>query len=61
MSASKITKIGLVSAVIALAALLGIGYGVSHASDKPPSPGTAAPDFTLNSQEGTPVSLHDYH
>ncbi|HZR55968.1 MAG TPA: peroxiredoxin [Terriglobales bacterium] len=23
--------------------------------------GTAAPDFTLNSQEGTPVSLKDFH
>ncbi len=25
-----------------------------------PAVGTVAPDFTLNSQEGTPVSLHDY-
>ncbi|GAC1622956.1 MAG: peroxiredoxin [Candidatus Acidiferrum sp.] len=28
--------------------------------DKSPAVGTAAPDFTLNSQEGTPVSLHDF-
>jgi len=25
-----------------------------------PAEGTKAPDFTLKSQEGTPVSLHDY-
>ncbi len=25
------------------------------------SVGSAAPEFTLNSQEGTPVSLKDYH
>src|SRR3984957_8845517 len=60
MSASKITKIGIGLILIVLIALLVVGYGVSHASDKPPSPGTAAPDFTLNSQQGTPVSLKDY-
>jgi thioredoxin-dependent peroxiredoxin len=27
---------------------------------EPPTEGTKAPDFTLKSQEGTPVSLHDY-
>jgi peroxiredoxin Q/BCP len=35
---------------------------VLHADDQAPLPavGTAAPDFTLNSQEGTPINLHDY-
>ena len=27
---------------------------------EPPAVGTTAPDFTSTSQEGTPVSLHDY-
>lgn len=30
-----------------------------HAGGKPPASGTPAPDFTLNSQDGKPVSLHD--
>src|SRR5690349_976763 len=30
------------------------------AADQPPAEGSAAPDFTLNSQEGKPISLHDY-
>jgi thioredoxin-dependent peroxiredoxin len=35
---------------------------VLHADDQAPMPavGTAAPDFTLNSQEGTPINLKDY-
>jgi len=31
-----------------------------HAGDKAPTVGTEAPDFTLNSQDGKPVSLHDF-
>ena len=60
MRASKVTRNRIVVALVFFAALLGVGYGVAHASDKPPMTGTAAPDFTLNSQEGAPVNLHDY-
>jgi thioredoxin-dependent peroxiredoxin len=31
-----------------------------RAGDKAPAVGTEAPDFTLNSQDGKPVSLHDF-
>ncbi len=45
-----------------LAALAIVGFLVSAArgGDKAPAVGTAAPDFTLNSQDGKPVSLHDF-
>lgn len=33
---------------------------VLHAGDKAPAVGSAAPDFTLNSQDGKPISLHDF-
>jgi thioredoxin-dependent peroxiredoxin len=60
MSASKITFTRIIVILVAFVALLGVGYGVLNAGDKPPMAGTVAPDFTLNSQEGTPVNLHDY-
>ena len=34
-------------------------YG-TRAGDKAPAVGSTAPDFTLNSQDGKPVSLHDF-
>jgi peroxiredoxin Q/BCP len=52
-----------VAIAFALALVLGlcaIGYRVTHAGDNAPAVGSAAPDFTLNSQENKPVSLHDF-
>ena len=45
-------------AVMILAVLLVTNF---RAGDKAPAVGTAAPDFTLNSQEQKPVSLHDFN
>ena len=49
----------IVSAAFLVVLLAAVLSGV-RASDAAPSVGTAAPDFTLNSQEGKPVSLHDF-
>jgi peroxiredoxin Q/BCP len=43
-------------AVLAIASVA----GVSSAATNAPSVGVSAPDFTLNSQENKPVSLHDF-
>jgi thioredoxin-dependent peroxiredoxin len=48
---------------IALAVLLvgvGIGMHVVRGDSKAPPVGSPAPDFTLNSQDSKPVSLHDF-
>jgi thioredoxin-dependent peroxiredoxin len=47
-------------AVIGLVLVLA-GYTLTRGADsKVPAVGATATDFTLNSQEGTPVSLHDF-
>ena len=47
-------------AVIGLVVVLA-GYTLTRGADsKTPAVGATAPDFTLTSQDGTPVSLHDF-
>src|SRR5271165_232375 len=56
-----LTVILAVVAVIAVAFLIAVSLASrSRAGDKAPAVGSAAPDFTLNSQDGKPVSLHDF-
>lgn len=48
-------------AVVVIAVLaVTIGLRSVRAGDKTPAVGSQAPDFTLNSQDGKPVSLHDF-
>lgn len=52
--------------ILGIAALATIGVAIffwtstTRAGDKAPAVGSSAPDFTLNTQEGKPVSLHDF-
>ena len=51
--------LGWVAAAL-IVVLIG-GYSLLRGGDKSPVAGTAAPAFTLNSQEEKPVSLQDFH
>ena len=46
--------------VVVVGVAIALGMTSLKAGDKAPAVGTPAPDFTLNSQEGKPVSLHDF-
>jgi thioredoxin-dependent peroxiredoxin len=53
-------RIILIAVAALVLAAVGLGMRAMRADGKAPAVGTAAPDFTLNSQESKPVSLHDY-
>lgn len=47
--------------IVAILLLLGIAaVRAAHDRTEAPSPGSPAPDFTLNAQDGKPASLHDF-
>jgi peroxiredoxin Q/BCP len=52
-----LTILAGLAAIVAVIAVLAITL---RAGDKTPAVGSSAPDFTLNSQEGKPISLHDF-
>jgi thioredoxin-dependent peroxiredoxin len=60
MQNKKSRPVLLTVLTIAVAAVAILGYRAVDAADNAPAVGTTAPDFTLNSQEGTPISLHDF-
>jgi peroxiredoxin Q/BCP len=50
----------VVSAIVVVIAFFAVWIFSARAGDKTPAVGSAAPDFTLNNQEGKAVSLHDF-
>src|SRR6201997_4243566 len=53
-------KLGSMAFVAVAVLAIVSAVGVSPASSGAPTVGASAPDFTLNSQENKPVSLHDF-
>src|ERR1700687_4115961 len=51
--------IGMIIAVVVLLVAV-VVVRAMRTGEKAPLAGTSAPDFTVNSQEGKPVSLHDF-
>jgi peroxiredoxin Q/BCP len=61
MKCSKLAVTRMLAVLAILAGMLGLDYiRLRAASDKAPATGAAAPDFTLNSQDGAPISLHEF-
>ncbi len=60
MSTQKRNRIGTMAYFALGMAIFLLAYPLLHAADEAPAVGSVAPDFTLSSQEGNQVSLHDF-
>ncbi len=64
MKITRTIAIGLSAVALCAFAILAVAAPAIHAQDQAastmPAVGSQAPDFKVNSQEGTPVSLHEY-
>jgi peroxiredoxin Q/BCP len=60
MENSKISSKRVIGILAAIVALLAVEYQAVKAGEKPPAVGGVAPDFTLTSQDGNAINLHDY-
>jgi len=53
-------KVGVMAFVVVAILAIASVAGFSSSANNAPAIGVAAPAFTLNSQEGKPVGLHDF-
>lgn len=60
MEQNKVALRWVIIALVLCVVLIGLGIRRALAAGDAPTVGTAAPDFTLTSQSGAPVSLHDF-
>lgn len=60
MADNKIALRWVIIALVLCIVLVGLGIHRAMAAGEAPNVGTAAPDFTLPSQSGAQVSLHDF-
>jgi peroxiredoxin Q/BCP len=60
MTIRRVSAVRFVPLFLVAVALCLASYSTVRAADDMPAVGGAAPDFTLNSQEGTPINLHDF-
>ncbi|MGB6544708.1 MAG: peroxiredoxin [Candidatus Acidiferrales bacterium] len=58
--AARAAKLSVLCSALLLFTFAVVRADDQPAATQPPAEGTKAPEFTLNSQDGTPISLHEF-